>query len=67
MIVRRRTKRNLVKSSTNALLLVTLGLITSCSGKAATLRELSEDAREMEQAFDSAKGKVRLLLLISPG
>lgn len=67
MIVRRRTKRNLVKSSTNALLLVTLGLIPSCSGKAATLQELSEDAREMEQAFDSAKGKVRLLLLISPG
>ena len=35
--------------------------------KVTTLHELSEDAREMEQAFNNEKGKVRLLLLVSPG
>ena len=35
--------------------------------KAATVHELSEDAQELQHAFDGAKGKVRLLLLVSPG
>ena len=33
----------------------------------AQLHELSDDAQEMGQAFNGAKGKVRLLLLVSPG
>ncbi len=35
--------------------------------KAARLHELSEDAQEMKEAFNGANGKVRLLLLVSPG
>ncbi len=34
---------------------------------ASKLHDLSDDAREIQQAFNAEKGKVRLILLVSPG
>lgn len=34
---------------------------------ATTLTDLSDDAHELRAAFNAANGRVRLLLLVSPG
>ncbi len=56
MIVRRRTKRNLVKISTNALLLVALGLVTSCSGLFVADAENPKSIEETEIVTLSVTG-----------
>ena len=56
MIVRRRTKRNLVKISTKALLLVTLGLVNSGSGLFVVDAEHPKSIEETEIVTLSVTG-----------